>query len=121
MRRKVKVGALLISHVVLFLIGAAAFAGYRTQAQFRTAEKDPLFRVGAALTQSRTDKAATASLDTDLSLLSRTLRAPSADVIRLAALLELDRLDDARVACSALAWPYCDPQTLTDMRKALRR
>jgi hypothetical protein len=120
MRRKVKVAALLLSHVVLFLIGAAAFAGYLTQAQFRTAQKDPLFRVGAALNQSRTDKVAGGSLDTDLPLLSRALREPSAGVIRLVALLELERLDDARLACSALAWPDCDPQTLTDMRKALR-
>jgi hypothetical protein len=118
MRRGVKVVALTFSHALLFAVGAAAFVGYRTQAQFQAAAKDPLFRVGTAITQSRTDKIARASLDADLTALSRTLRAPTADVIRLVALLEQDRLNDARAACDALAWPHCDAQTLMDMRKA---
>jgi hypothetical protein len=120
MSRGVKVVALIFSHIALFFIGATVFTGYRTQAQFRAAEKDPLFRVGAALTQPGADKAARASLDADLTALSRMLRAPTGDVIRLVALLELDRLDEARVACAALAWPHCDPQSLADMRKAVR-
>jgi hypothetical protein len=117
MRRNVKILALLCSHVVLFLLSAAAFAGYRTQAQFQAAAKEPLFRVGAALTQLRTDERASASLDKELESLSGMVRAPSADVIRLAVLLELGRLDEARGACAALGWAHCDPQTLTAMRK----
>jgi hypothetical protein len=119
MRRGVKIVALTFSHAVLFAVGAGAFVGYRTQAQFQAAGKDPLFRVGAAITQSRTDKIASPSLDADLTALSRTLRTPTVDVIRLVALLDQDRLNDARAACTALAWPHCDPQSLTDMRKAL--
>jgi hypothetical protein len=58
MRRGVKVATLIFSHLVLFVVGAAAFVGYRTQAQFQAAAKDPLFRVGAAMTQLRTDEVA---------------------------------------------------------------
>ena len=117
MKRKVKIVALVLSHVGLFFMGAAAFAGHRTQAQFALAEQDPLFRVGTALGQSQTDKMASASLDQDLALLSRTQGAPTSDVIRLAAFLHLGRLDEARVACTSLGWHSCDTQTLMDMRK----
>jgi len=120
MRRKVKIAALLLSHVGLFFISAAAFAGHRTQAQMAAAEMDASFRVGAALTQWQTDESARVSLDEDLALLSRVHPAPTADVIRLAALLQLDRLDEAHVACVALGWPRCDPAALADMRKVLR-
>jgi hypothetical protein len=117
MKRGVKGVAFTLSHLVLFVVGATSFAGYRTQSQFQAAATDPLFRVGAAMSRSRTVKSAGRSLDDDLTALSTTLRPPTADVIHLVALLEQERLNDARVACDALAWPHCDPQTLRDMRK----
>jgi hypothetical protein len=118
MWRAVKVVVLIFSHAALFVVGAVALVGYRTEAEFEAAAGDPLYRVGAAMTQSRTDETATAALEADLPSLSSRLRAPTADVIRLVALLQQDRLDDARIACGALAWPHCDLQTLADMRKA---
>lgn len=119
MKRGVEIAAFTLSHVVLFVVGTTGFAGYRTQAQFQAAATDPLFRVGTTLSRSRTDTRAGASLDADLSALSSTLRTPIAEVIRLVALLEQDRLNDARVACDALAWPHCDPRTLAEMRKTV--
>ena len=110
---------LILSHAGIFAVGAAAFVGYRTQAQFQAASNDPLFRVAAAISQSRTDQVARDSLDADLTALSSKLRAPSADVIRLVVLLRQQRLDQARSACAALDWPGCDPQTLADMRKVV--
>ena len=118
MNRAVKVVTLIVSHLAVFAVGAAWFAGSRTRAMFEAAGQDPLYRIGIVMTQP-TGENATFSLDTDLALLSGTVRVPTTQVIRLAAFLEQGRLDDAGAACTALAWPHCDSQTLDRMRKAL--
>ena len=118
MKRGVKVVMLVVSHAVVFGVGAVWFTGDRTMAMFRAAAQDPLYRVGAAM-MSESHGRATASLEFDLSALARTGPAPTADVIRLAVLLEQGRTEDAGVVCTALAWPNCDPQTLAEMRNAL--
>jgi hypothetical protein len=115
----VKIVTLAVSHLLVFAVGATWFAGSRTRAMFEAAGQDPLYRIGVAMTQL-TDENATTSLDTDLTLLSGTVRAPATQVIRLAVLLEQGHLNDAGIACKALAWPHCDPQTLGQMRKALQ-
>lgn len=118
MNRTVKVVTLTVSHLLVFAVGAACVAGSHTQAMFEAARQDPLYRVGIVMAQ-RTDENATSSLDTDLALLSGKVRVPTTQVIRLAALLEQGRLDDAGAACTALAWSHCDPKTLDQMRRAL--
>src|SRR6187551_3119845 len=117
MNGALKIVTLAVSHLLVFAVGATCVAGSRTRAMFEAAGRDPLYRIGAVMTQL-TDKNATPSLDADLTSLSGTVRAPATQVIRLAALLEQGRLNDAGVACKALAWPHCDPQTLGQMRKA---
>ena len=118
MNRAGKLVALTVSHLVVFAVSAAWFAGARTRATFEAAGQDPLHRIGIAMTL-RTDENATPSLDTDLALLAGTVRAPTTQVVRLAILLEQGRLDEAGAACQALAWVDCSPQTLVQMRKAL--
>ena len=114
----IKVVTLTVSHLVVFAVGAAWFAGARTRAMFEAAGQDPLYRIGVVMTQ-RHDENATSSLDVDLALLSGTVRLPTVQVIRLSAYLLQGRVSDAGAACTALAWPHCDTQTLDQMRKVL--
>lgn len=120
MKPKFKVVVLAVSHLAVFVIGAAAFGGYLIQKEFETAAQDPLHRVGLTTSMQRTDKKAHPSVDAELTALSGKFRPPTADVIRLAVLLDQGRLEDAALACSSLAWPRCDQTTLAGMREALK-
>jgi hypothetical protein len=117
MKLTVKAITLTVSHLAVFAIGAASVASYLIQHEFRIAAGDPLHQVGLALAVPRSESETHASIDADLARLQGRFRAPTVDVIRLVALLQQGRLDDAAKTCVTLAWAHCDAETLAEMRE----
>lgn len=118
MNRGVKIAALILMHIVVFAGAAASLAGYRTRAVFIQATADPRYRIGLAMTLPSSYETAH-SLTADLNALAKTAQPRTADVVRLATLLQQGRLNDAGAQCTALGWRSCDSETLAKMRKTV--
>ena len=119
-KRAIKVAGLVLSHVSAFVLTAAWAVGHHSNGAIQAASKDPLYRLGLYFDPRTPDTAAALpAFEQDLQALAGTLTAPTTEVLQLIRHLRQGQLARASEACTALAWPRCDPAALGDMQKAL--
>jgi hypothetical protein len=122
MKRRVKIGILVVSHLGVFVFAGATSGGYLIQRQFGAAMADPNHRVGLRFSGFDPDtEAKLPPLEQDLRDVSERVQEPASEVLRLVVHLRGGRLDEAADACKALRWPRCDHGELTKMREAIAK
>jgi hypothetical protein len=110
---------LVVSRVVIALVVGVLYLVCRNEMQWRAADHGALRRVASTLAPS--DAGMREQLGENLEQLSRSGHAAAADVIAFLALLERDRLQEARERCIALGWTLCEAEDIQRMREQVRR
>lgn len=118
-----RIGLLVFSHALVFVLGAAETAGLLTQQRFARASEDPSFRIAMHFDLDDPERPPT-TFEQDLASLEKQAPAPTAGVLRLIGHLRgvdargKPQYAEASKDCIALDWPKCDDATLKAMRKA---
>jgi hypothetical protein len=119
MRRAARTVWLVVGRVFIALLVGTLYLVSRNEMQWRAAAHDPLQRVALSLVS--VDPGFRELLGENLEQLSRSGHAAAAEVIGLVALLERDRLPEARERCLALGWTLCEAEDIRKMHERVRR
>jgi hypothetical protein len=122
MKPALRIGLLVLSHGLVFALGAGEMAGWLTMQRFARAGDDPRYRISVHFTLDDPERPPT-TFEQDLASIEKQSPAPTAGVLRLLGHLRgvdsggKPQYAEASKDCVALDWPKCDEATLKAMRK----
>jgi hypothetical protein len=121
MKRWIKIGLLIISHVWLALLIFTGHNAVLTKLENDRAAADPLYRTSVRLNAAAPESAQDwPSLEQDLAELRGRLGATGVDTLRLISAIRSERAGEASAICQRLGWQRCDSAALDEMRKLVK-
>jgi hypothetical protein len=121
MKRWIKIGLLIVSHVWLALLTFTGHNAVLTKVENDRATADPLYRtsvrLNAAAPESELDWP---PLEQDLMDLRGRLGASGVDTLRLISAIRNERTGEASATCQRLGWQRCDSAALAEMKQRVK-
>jgi hypothetical protein len=121
MKRWIKIGLLIVSHIWLALLIFTGHNAVLTKLENDRAAADPLYRTAARLNAAAPASAGDwPPLEQDLTELRGRLGAAGVDTLRLISAIRNERAGEASAICQRLGWQRCDTAALAEMKKLVK-